>query len=102
MSEFLRVEQGNGQVSEQKNGKEKSDGGNQVHDLPQLLTRLYVEEGDGEKQGCEKQHGQVLHRRAPHSGKPREAVTTGPASLRSRMSLPAKSFHWPKENIRKL
>jgi hypothetical protein len=63
ISKFLRVEQGNRQISEQKDRKQKGQCSDQVHGLPQFLTCHSIEEGDGEKQRSEEQHGQILHKK---------------------------------------
>jgi hypothetical protein len=67
MSEFLRIQKGEGEIPEQKDGKNESDTGDEVdwHGLPQLLAGHDVEERHGEKNNGEQQHGNILHRRTP-------------------------------------
>jgi hypothetical protein len=64
MSEFLRVEQGRGEITEKKDRNEKRDCGDDVdlHGLPQLLACLNVEKRHGEEDGCVKEHEQILHK----------------------------------------
>jgi hypothetical protein len=64
MSEFLREEQGDGQVSKQQNGQNQGNGGDDVglHGLPQLLAGLDVEKRQREEYGREQQHRSILHR----------------------------------------
>src|SRR5215469_5352523 len=103
MSEFLRIKQRNRQVSEQKNGKDQCDRGDQVHGLPQFLAGLHVEEGDGEKQRGEEQHGGVLHSGAPTPVAGKDAGSGHPVApfLRSLKSLMSKSFEYQKGKIKK-
>jgi hypothetical protein len=61
MSEFLREEQGNSQVTQKQDGKDERDPGNEIHDLPQLLARLDVEKRQAEENCREKQHRDILH-----------------------------------------
>jgi hypothetical protein len=64
ISELLREEQGDGQVSKQKNGQNQGNGGDDVglHGLPQLLAALDVEKRQGEENYREQQHRYILHR----------------------------------------
>jgi len=64
MSEFLREEQGDDQVSKQQNGQNQGNGGDDVdlHGLPQLLACLDVEKRQGEENYREQQHRYILHR----------------------------------------
>ena len=61
MSEFLREQQRGAEVDEQQDREQQSDDCNEVHGLPQLLTGLDVKKGHGEENGCEEEHGQILH-----------------------------------------
>jgi hypothetical protein len=67
MSEFLRVQQGKGEVAEKEDGKNEGNTGDDIdlHGLPQLLAGHDVEERHGEKDNGEQQHGYILHRRSP-------------------------------------
>jgi hypothetical protein len=80
MSEFLRIKEGNSQVSQQQNGKNESNRSNQIHGLPQLLACLHIQEGNGEEHRSEEQHRQILHRnahnRAQRGEKPRAGFMT--------------------------
>jgi len=69
MSEFLREEQGKSQVAQKGNGQNQSNRCDDVdlHGLPQLLTRLDVEERQDEENSGEKQHRQILHCRSRSS-----------------------------------
>jgi hypothetical protein len=62
--ELLREEQGDGQVSKQKNGQNQGNCGDDVglHGLPQLLAALDVEKRQGEEYDREQQHRYILHR----------------------------------------
>jgi hypothetical protein len=64
MSEFLREEQGDGQVSKQQDGQNQDNDGDDVglHGLPQLLASLDVEKRQGEENYREQQHRYILHR----------------------------------------
>jgi hypothetical protein len=62
MSEFLRIKQRNGQVTQQKNGKDECNCRNQIHGLPQLLARLHIEKGNAEEDNREEEHRYILHR----------------------------------------
>jgi hypothetical protein len=69
-SEFLRVKHGDGQIRQEKNGKDQAD---HIHKfihwgLPQFVASLDVKECQGKKRGGEEQHGQILHDRTPKSG----------------------------------
>ena len=63
MSEFLREEQRDGEIAQQKNGENESDCRNRidVHGLPQLLAGLDVEKRQGEENSGEQQHHDILH-----------------------------------------
>jgi len=63
MSEFLRIEQCCAEVNQQQDRKQKSHYGDEVHELPQLLTGLDVKKGHGEENGGEEEHGEILHAR---------------------------------------
>src|ERR1035441_4273447 len=64
ISEFLREEQGDGQVSKQQDGQNQDNDGDDVglHGLPQLLASLDVEKRQGEEYDREQQHRYILHR----------------------------------------
>jgi hypothetical protein len=64
MSEFLREEQGDDQVSKQQNGQNQDNVGDDVglHGLPQLLACLDVKKRQGEENYREQQHRYILHR----------------------------------------
>jgi hypothetical protein len=64
MSEFLREEQGEDQVSKEQNGQNQRDEGDDVglHGLPQLLACLDVEKRQAEENYREQQHRYILHR----------------------------------------
>jgi hypothetical protein len=67
MSEFLREEQGEGQITQKQHGQNQSnDGGDRVglHGLPQLLAGLDVEKRQAEENYCKQQHRHILHRRS--------------------------------------
>jgi hypothetical protein len=64
MSEFLREEQGDSQVAQQKDGKDERDPGDEIHGLPQLLACLDVEKRQAEENCGEKQHRDILHCRS--------------------------------------
>ena len=63
MSEFLREEQGEGQITQQQNGKNQRDDRDEsmCMGLPQLLARLDVEKRQGEENYREQQHHHILH-----------------------------------------
>src|ERR1017187_3760002 len=63
ISELLREEQGNGQVSEQQDGQNQRNHGDDVdlHGLPQLLACLDVEKRQAEENYREQQHRPILH-----------------------------------------
>jgi hypothetical protein len=67
MSKFLREKQGEGEIPEQKDGKNEGNTGYEVdlHGLPQLLTGHDVEKRHGEENNSEQQHDDILHRRSP-------------------------------------
>jgi hypothetical protein len=58
MSKLLREEQGESQVSQQQDGKNQGNGGDDVdlHGLPQLLAGLDVEERQDEESYREQEH----------------------------------------------
>jgi hypothetical protein len=58
MSELLREEQGEGEVTQQQNGQNQGNDGCDVglHGLPQLLTSLDVEKRQAEENYGEEQH----------------------------------------------
>jgi hypothetical protein len=62
MSEFLRIEQRNGQIAQQQNRKNECNCRNQIHGLPQLLACLHVEKGNAEENHREEEHRYILHR----------------------------------------
>jgi hypothetical protein len=64
ISEFLREEQAEDQVSKEQNGQNQRNEGDDVglHGLPQLLACLDVEERQGEENYREQQHRYILHR----------------------------------------
>jgi hypothetical protein len=64
ISEFLREEQGEDQVSKEQDGQNQRDDSDDVglHGLPQLLTCLDVKERQGEENYREQQHRYILHR----------------------------------------
>jgi hypothetical protein len=66
MSEFLREKQGKSQVAQKGHRRNQSNQGDDVdlHGLPQLLTRLDVEERQAEENSREQQHRQILHGRS--------------------------------------
>src|SRR5271157_5708194 len=70
ISELLREEQGDGQVSKQQDGQNQGNDGDDVglHGLPQLLASLRSEKRQGEKNCREQQHhcilNQILHLRS--------------------------------------
>jgi hypothetical protein len=70
MSELLRIQQGDDQVTKQQDGQDERNNGNQVgvHGLPQLLACLDVEKRQDKEDCCEQQHPNILHGRAPGSG----------------------------------
>jgi hypothetical protein len=61
MSEFLRVQQRGGKVSEHQERQHQRDDSDKVHGLPQLLTGLDVQKGHGKKNDGVEQHGEILH-----------------------------------------
>jgi hypothetical protein len=63
ISEFLRKEHGDGQVSKQQDGQNQDNDGDDVglHGLPQLLAALDVEKRQGEEYDREQQHRYILH-----------------------------------------
>jgi hypothetical protein len=63
MSEFLRVQQGEGQVTQQEYGKNERDCGDHIdlHGLPQLLACLDVQECHDKKDNGKQQHHYILH-----------------------------------------
>jgi hypothetical protein len=67
MLKLLREQQGEGEITEQQNGKENGDHGQQwkMHGLPQLLAGFDVEEGHDEECGGEREHDGVLHNLPP-------------------------------------
>jgi hypothetical protein len=64
ISEFLRKEHGDDQISKQQDGQNQGNGGDEVglHKLPQLLAGLDVEKRQGKENYCEQQHRYILHR----------------------------------------
>jgi hypothetical protein len=70
MSELLRIEQGDDQVTKKEDGKDERHHSNRVglHGLPQLLASLDVEKRQGEEDSGEQQHPKILHCRAPSFG----------------------------------
>src|SRR5271157_1078847 len=63
MSELLREKQGDNQVTEQEDGQNERNDGNDVglHGLPQLLACLDVQKRQGEENCREQQHHSILH-----------------------------------------
>jgi hypothetical protein len=64
MLELLRIEQGDSQIGQQKDGKNQGDYGDNVnlHDgLPQLLAGLDVEKRQDEEDSGEDEHDYILH-----------------------------------------
>jgi hypothetical protein len=63
MLELLREEQGDGQVTEQQDGKNQHNDSDDrdLHGLPQLLARLDVEKRQAEENYREQQHRYILH-----------------------------------------
>ena len=63
MSELLREEQGDGQVSKQQDGQNQGNDGDDVglHELPQLLAGFDVEKRQSEEDYGEQQHNYILH-----------------------------------------
>ena len=55
-------------MGQQKDGEDESDRGKQVHRLPQLVAGLYIEKSQAEKDRCEEEHREVLHRGARNLG----------------------------------
>jgi hypothetical protein len=49
MSELLREKQGEGKVTQQQDGQNQSNDGDDIHALPQLLASLDVEKRQGEE-----------------------------------------------------
>jgi hypothetical protein len=62
MSEFLRIEQRDGQIAQKQNRKNECNCRNQIHGLPQLLACLDVEKGNAEENHREEKHRYILHR----------------------------------------
>jgi hypothetical protein len=94
--ELLREEQGDGQVSKQKNGQNQGNCGDDVglHGLPQLLAALDVEKRQGEEYDREQLH---LASQLPHFHE--QAV--GEAAC-SRMILALASFEYRKTFLNKV
>jgi hypothetical protein len=63
MSEFLRVQQRGSKINKQQDREQESYYRDEVHGLPQLLTGLDVEKGDGKENGGEEKHDEILHAR---------------------------------------
>jgi hypothetical protein len=53
MSEFLRIQKGDGQISQEQDGKDQSDCSDDIHGLPQLLASLDIEKRQAEENRCE-------------------------------------------------
>jgi hypothetical protein len=96
-SEFLRKQQRDGEIHQQKNGKNEANQRNQVHvffDLPQLLAGLDVEKRHDEEGGGKQQHEDVLHRGSPCPAKDCSATNdsaknnTGGAAARASKGIP--------------
>jgi hypothetical protein len=70
MSELLRIEQGDDQVTKKQNGQDEGHYGDGVclHGLPQLLAGLDVKKRQDEEDYGEQQHPKILHRRSRSSG----------------------------------
>jgi hypothetical protein len=81
MSEFLREEQGNGQVTQKQNGKNEGSYSNEIHGLPQLLASFDVEKRQAEENCREEQHRHILHRRSLDSDAWRRAADLAVAKL---------------------
>jgi hypothetical protein len=62
MSEFLREEQGDGEVNQKDDRQDERNCRNPVHGLPQLLACLDVEKRQAEEQRREENHREILHR----------------------------------------
>jgi hypothetical protein len=70
MSEFLREEQGESQVTQQQDRQNQRDNGDDVNvhgGLPQLLAGLDVEKRQGEEDNCKQQHRKILHFKSHNS-----------------------------------
>ena len=69
ISELLREEQGEGQVTQQQNRQNQCHKGDDVslHGLPQLLAGLDVEKRQGEEDYGEQYHPKILHRGSRNS-----------------------------------
>jgi hypothetical protein len=49
MSEFLREKKGNGQITQEQNGKNQCDCSDEIHGLPQFLASLDIEKCQAEE-----------------------------------------------------
>jgi hypothetical protein len=59
--ELLRIEQGEGQITQQQNGQDEGYDCDNVHWLPQLLAGFDVEKRQPKENHGEQQHPNVLH-----------------------------------------
>src|SRR5580698_3091610 len=94
ISEFLREEQREGEISQQENRKYQRDCRNpfDVHGLPQLLACLDVEKRQDEKNYGEQQHHCVLHVGSPSTNQNQAASTAPAGSLKSRFQSSCVGF----------
>jgi hypothetical protein len=69
MSEFLREQQGEGEITQQQDGYGKGNHSDEVdlHGLPQLLACLDVEKRHGKENYGEQHHDEILHSRSLNS-----------------------------------
>jgi hypothetical protein len=102
MLELLRKEQGEDQVTQQQDGKNQGDYGDDVNvhgGLPQLLAGLDVEKRQDEENYREQQHHYILHRRS-HSSRRRGALAAGQIFY-SRNMLAHAPLEYRKRFLRK-
>jgi hypothetical protein len=99
MLELLRIEQGESQISQQKDGENQRDCGDNVNvhgGLPQLLAGLDVEKRQDEEDYSEGEHDCILHFGSHSSGRP---VTIG---LSPALGKPHSRELGPATMLRKL